>query len=137
MGAPGLCWTVVLGVPRQPLRHPSRRRQRRVLDAPRRAFGDRPLIGRQGLRHAIALLRLLVLRPFGPRRELLPLHELLPLARGVPPAHQSLHYALSSPLGAETFPCIPTVKGRMLCVAIRTRLSDVVASETDRRTHRG
>jgi hypothetical protein len=27
---------------------------------------------------------LLVLRPFGPRRELLPLHELLPLAHGVP-----------------------------------------------------
>jgi hypothetical protein len=73
-----------LGVPRRPLRHPSRRRQRRVLDAPRRTFGDRPLIGRQRLRHALALLRSLVLRPCGPRPELIPLRELLPLAHGVP-----------------------------------------------------
>jgi hypothetical protein len=71
-----------LGGPRRPLRHPTRRRQRS--DAPRRAFDDRPLIGRQGLRHALALLRLLVLRPCGPRREFLPLREILPLAHGVP-----------------------------------------------------
>jgi hypothetical protein len=82
--APGNLLDWFLGVPRRPLRHPSRRRQRRVLDAPRRTFGDRPLIGRQGLRHALALLRLLVLRPCGPRRELLPLREVLPLAHGVP-----------------------------------------------------
>ena len=87
---------LVLGGPRRPLRHPTRRPQCR--DAPRTAFGDRPLIGRQGLRHALALLRSLLLRPVGPRRELLPLRKLLPLQHGVPlrPLYrdQSLHYAL-------------------------------------------
>src|SRR6516165_6646032 len=67
---------LVLGGLRWPLRHASRRR-------PRRAFGDRPLITCQGLRHALALLRLLLFRPHGPRYELLLLCELLLLLHGV------------------------------------------------------
>jgi hypothetical protein len=75
---------------------------RAVSGASRRAFGDRPMIGRQGLRHALALLRSL-LTTVGPRRELLRLRELLPFPHGASPcghciATQLLHYAPSSPL---------------------------------------
>ena len=61
-------------------RHSIWRRQRPVPRAPRRAFGDRPLIGRQGLRHALALLCSIL---FGPEYELLLLRGLLPLPHGV------------------------------------------------------
>src|SRR6516225_6803817 len=63
---------LALGGLRWPLRHA----------APRRAFGDRPLITCQGFRHALALLRLLLFR--SPRHELLLLRELLLFPHGVP-----------------------------------------------------
>jgi hypothetical protein len=64
------------------LRYPSG--QCPALGATRRAFGNRPLIDRQGLGHAFALLLLLLHPPVGPRRELLLLRRPLPL-HGVPP----------------------------------------------------
>jgi hypothetical protein len=73
----------VLGGPRRPLCHSTGCRQRLVPRAPRRAFGDRPQIRRQRLRHALALIRLPILRPVGPGRVMC---VLLTLQHGVPPA---------------------------------------------------